>query len=829
MVDSIESMDRVNTGPMPSHQPRPAGSYGFRKDPLAESPENCYIVCTMKRLSPNFVFLALVAANIIPISASDRQGTPWNGGPGVVESVKTLMERDASVTRRVSATRPPRYHPLHRPDRSSLADAFTTPLAANPAPSLLASSLPAQTLGLKFTGATLSDTGSFPPDTIGAAGPSQFIVACNGRLRSFNKSTGVKDGAVDLDMDVFFQSVMTPLGGQVVDNFTTDSHIRYDRLSERWFIVMIDAPSTSSGSIANRIMIAVSSGSVITSSSSFTFFQFRHDQPTTAGSSGTNADYPTPGIDANAIYIGDSVFSNSTGSFLGSAGFVIRKSSLTSGGPIVVTAFRNLTTASSDGPFTPQGVDNYDPAAKEGYFIGTANSSFGKLVIRRVTDPGGTPSISGNLNVTVPATHLPIKVPHLGNTNGSRGGLDPVDDRLFAAHIRNGRLWTAHNIEVDATGTARGTGARDGSRWYELANLDTTPTLAQSGTVFDPATSNPKSYWIPSLMVSGQGHVALGFSSAGAASYINAATCGRLASDPPGTMRVPVEYTASSTTYNPSGDTGSTSGRRWGDYSYTSLDPQDDMTMWTIQQFCNTTNQYALRVVKLIAPPPATPSSCNPSTIPAGNSSVSVVVTGSQVSGSGFYDPGTGFAKRIKASVTNGVVVSRITYNSPTIVTLVLNTVAATPGLQNITVTNPDGQSRTGQAILTVGPAPLAVSATAYSATPLPTGQLTNLNQLATDGHVSSARALTVRDQTLVLSEISDGVKYQSLTVIKTPGTRYQPRFVEVSPNLLDWFSGVKHTTVMQDDEFLLRVRDNTPLVPGVKRFIRSKPKSEVE
>ena len=126
-----------------------------------------------------------------------------------------------------------------------------------------------------------------------------------------------------------------------------------------------------------------------------------------------------------------------------------------------------------------------------------------------------------------------------------------MDDRLFAAHLRNGTLWTAHNIEVDNTGTASTSGNRNGSRWYAIQNLSGTPGVAQSGTVFDSSvTSNPKSYWIPTIMVSGQGHAAMGFSTAGANNYINAATCGRLTGDSGGTMQAPVEYTASSTAYN---------------------------------------------------------------------------------------------------------------------------------------------------------------------------------------------------------------------------------------------------------------------------------------
>src|SRR5206468_9470322 len=99
---------------------------------------------------------------------------------------------------------------------------------------------------------------------MGAVGPIQYIVTVNGRIRSFNKSTGLADGALNLDPDVLFQSVRSAS--------TSDPRIRYDRLSGRWFVTMIDVANTN-----NRILIAVSSGSTITSASNFTFFDIPSD------------------------------------------------------------------------------------------------------------------------------------------------------------------------------------------------------------------------------------------------------------------------------------------------------------------------------------------------------------------------------------------------------------------------------------------------------------------------------------------------------------------------------------------------------------------------
>jgi len=566
-----------------------------------------------------------------------------------------------------------------------------------------------QTVSTSFTGATLSGTnptGSFPPDDMGAVGPTQFIVAVNGRLVTFNKTTGVADGVLNTTMDNFWVSVMTPPAS---NNFTSDPRIRYDRLSGRWITIIIDVPGMT-GSLPNRILIAVSNSSTITNSTVWTYFFIPIDTTPPAISSTCFADYPTLGVDVNALYIGTNNFCS--GTFSSTDGYVIKKSTLLSG-TLNVTVFRGLVaSASSAGPYTPQGVDNFDAGSTEGYFIGTDNATYGTLMIRRVSNPGGTPSISSNISLTVPTTYSPITVRHLGNTGGTSGRLDALDDRLFAAQMRNGRLWTSHSFNVSNTGVASTTSSRNGCRWYEIQNLSTTPSLVQSGTVYFPNTVNgvnDRNYWIPSVNVSGQGHVAMVFSTSGNNERVNVGTVGRLSSDPLGTMQTPVLITSSSTAYNPSSDPGGTSGRRWGDYSYVSVDPDDDMTMWCVHQFCDAANSYGVRATKLVAPPPAAPVSSAPNTV-SNVSSVSVVITGSSVSGSGWFDPGTGFTKRINATLSNGATLNSITYTDPTHVTLDINTsVANVPSSPNadvpiyVTIINPDGQFSTSSSpIITV-------------------------------------------------------------------------------------------------------------------------------
>jgi hypothetical protein len=187
-----------------------------------------------------------------------------------------------------------------------------------------------QPIGLNFdtvTGPT--ETGAFPPDTQGAIGPTQFFVFLNGRLRTFNKTTGAADGVVNVDSDVFFASVMTPPPPPLAINFTTDPQVRYDRLSGRWILIIIDVPSANTiGDTPNRLLIAVSdaaSAGVISGGTVWTFYFVQQD--TVGGpTSGEFLDYPSLGVDNNALYIGGNMFGAVSGSFTAASVFVIRKS-----------------------------------------------------------------------------------------------------------------------------------------------------------------------------------------------------------------------------------------------------------------------------------------------------------------------------------------------------------------------------------------------------------------------------------------------------------------------------------------------------------------------
>jgi hypothetical protein len=140
--------------------------------------------------------------------------------------------------------------------------------------------------------------------------------------------------------------------------------------------------------------------------------------------------------------------------------------------------------------------------------------------------------------------------------------------------------------------------------------------------------------------------------------------------------------------------------QRWGDYSQTVVDPNDDMTMWSFQEYASATDVWTVRATKYMAPPPARPLSVTPRVV---GKSASTVITINGLADPGlFFDPGPGFPHRLGVSFSGGVTVNAITAIGATQLQVDINTLAAATGSINGTVTNPDGQTSTGAALFAV-------------------------------------------------------------------------------------------------------------------------------
>jgi hypothetical protein len=666
-------------------------------------------------LSVRLALLLLLAANMSHAQpAKEIQGIPITGAAGITLTMKEIVAGSNAVIRTQSEIR---SRPELPTGRRFTAKPLPDALAVNSYPKTGEDGVIAQqntqAVHSNFTATIQDETPGVlvtPPDCMGEVGLTQVCIASNNRIKWYAKNTVCENPRTtstttgsspagnpqfSVFIDDFFSSVRA--GSE-----TTDPHVHYDRLSQRWFIVCINTSPNS-----NRILIAVSNGPTITNQSSFTFYQFAHDQGALPGTTDYQlfCDFPTLGVDKNALYIGGMIFDFDAEDFVGSSVYVVRKSSLLSGGPIVFTPFRNVGT-DLGGIFCAQGVQNDDPGATSGYFVGVNTANFSQLDYIVVNDPGGSPSIIQN-QLSVPTTSFPLNVTAQGGT----GDLDGGDDRLLNAVLTTNKLtgaksiWASHNIKVRSTGVAGSIGDRTAVRWYKLTPSGNTLTLGQAGTLFDPSAS-ALSYWMGSIGASGQDHAVVGATVAGLTKYANSAVAGRYSSTPStnGGLLAPVEVTNYTEAYNYQNE----NVQRWGDYSQTVVDPSDDMTLWTFQQFTSAPDRWAVRATQLKAPPPAPVSTMTPITC-TNNGVVDVTVNGTATNFAGYFDPGNdaggpGFEKRLSVTSTGGVVITDVAFNTPTEIAFKLNYAGAPLGsTQTLTITNPDCQSVTYQYNLPTG------------------------------------------------------------------------------------------------------------------------------
>ena len=196
-------------------------------------------------------------------------------------------------------------------------------------------------------------------------------------------------------------------------------------------------------------------------------------------------------------------------------------------------------------------------------------------------------------------------------------------------------------------------------------------------------TASAVYYTYPTIASNGQGNNLMGFTSAGPAKYCQAASASRFRTDAVATFNSPNDFTSTTSTYSPG-------AARWGDYTQTVVDPEDNMTMWTFTEYAPTTNAWGVRAGQFKAPPPATPSLASTPTC----ATPTVTINGTSTNHSEFFEPGLSYTKHLRVSVSgpSNVAVTNVTFVSPIQITATFNLTGAVIGTYKVYVTNPDGQ-----------------------------------------------------------------------------------------------------------------------------------------
>lgn len=486
-----------------------------------------------------------------------------------------------------------------------------------------------------FFGVTVQNAQSLlraQPNSNGGVGPEQYVLITNDQIRSFNKATGKPDGILDMDTASF-------LGFP-----TADTHILYDRWSKRW-IACGDVVNYYGGYVYDfpTIGIAYSDAPVITKNTKWKRYTFPNQviipPATTASYPGGNSgvDSPLIATDQNAFYLTVSIF-----------GFDAATSNYPLiGVTLVVMPLSAFDKESIEGRYTvfpgvvaggnpgltqqTPAANNFDRDPKYGYIINaqspwvpqTPAPELNALYLFRIANSGGcNPNLGPQVTIPVP-TYVPsLLAPHAGNRWGAFGTMQTTGCGFDTGgtHIRNKQLFVVQSSTVDITGTGTNIGDRVAVFWYQFdltgdptgrgngtETINTIPALVQRGVIYDNAPTNPKFYYIPSIMTNKKGDIVITGNVSGAEDYINVFYALGKAGTNGGATTVPALLTHETLPYNMGALSFNayplppSSGQRWGDYSSLFPDPCNDLDLWSTNEAVALPNGWGVLATKFVS------------------------------------------------------------------------------------------------------------------------------------------------------------------------------------------------------------------------------------
>src|SRR6185437_4225295 len=157
-------------------------------------------------------------------------------------------------------------------------------------------------IGQNFIGSDNTESGVTPADGDGAIGPKHYVEFINGVFAIYAKTNGLRIRHTS-------DSQFWANAGVVIsaDATISDPRVIYDPASQRWFASVVDfnANANDPTTWANNFLIAVSD--TPDPSRGWHGKSFVADPDT-----GYFADFPTLGLDANALYISGDMFASSS-------------------------------------------------------------------------------------------------------------------------------------------------------------------------------------------------------------------------------------------------------------------------------------------------------------------------------------------------------------------------------------------------------------------------------------------------------------------------------------------------------------------------------------
>ena len=504
----------------------------------------------LRRIVPSIVILLAVAVSGDSVGSEPTTSTGAQITMNVPFARESIDEIRALAPIRTLAVPGDRVIPFHRIvrrsgetgkvglplDVPSLAAPF---LASSPAPL-------APVLDNSFAGLGNPTTGRdvIPPDTMGAAGPNHLVSLLNSDFGVFDK-TG--HSLQTINMQIFWSSLGLGVGQPA--NFPFDPKILYDQHSGRFVAITLGGTSAPN----SWLMIAVSSTPDPTGAWSKWAIDADKDNNVQTSNS---ADFPGLGVDAINVYVTANMFNGPSSQY--SKVWVIPKAQLLAGSN-PITWFEFPHPPGSD--FTMQPAHTFGTPGSE-YFL--FEGSVNRLAVAWMDNLSGTP-----------VWHAPSQVPvtAYASTNNLPGAPQPgidntiatSDTRLLNTVYRNGSVWTTHNLAV---------AGKVEVAWYRIN--PGAGAVESQGRINDPN----RWYYYPSIAVNKDNVAAIGFS--GSSATDNVGGYYTIVQPSTGTAETVALLKAGEASYL---KTFGGTENRWGDFSATVVDPADDTSFWTLQEY----------------------------------------------------------------------------------------------------------------------------------------------------------------------------------------------------------------------------------------------------
>ncbi|OGF12681.1 MAG: hypothetical protein A2W00_08730 [Candidatus Eisenbacteria bacterium RBG_16_71_46] len=460
--------------------------------------------------------------------------------------------------------------PAPPPGANSLLPVAPSPLPLGPLQALIASPPPSVSyMGLNDIPMVDSMYIVIPPDIGGAVGLTKVMCGFNNNYRIQDKATGATISTVGT---ATFWAPVTPAN---LLSGLTDPRTTYDPYNNVWIVVM------QTTNLNGSILVGVSQ----TSDPSGAWYLYRF-----ANLAATSylIDFPILGFNRNWIATTINLYS-SAGAFQRGICLALNYGQARTG-----TGTGTLFTQAAGTHFSTSPAVTYSATLDTLFLVTHLSSGGATYTVDRITGfPAAPVYTSGGTNVrpgggwTQPGGNiLPQSAPNAGASACTPPcPIESQDAQVRSSPVwRNGFLYYTQTIGLPAGGLTH-----TAVQWTKL-KPSTAPLFVDGGRLDDPtatSTNGGKWYAYPAISVNAANDFMIGFSQFSSAQHPAAGYAMHLAGDGAGSLRDAFIYHAGEDYYHKTFTTA-TGRNRWGDFSTTQVDPCDDLTLWTLQEYGKT-------------------------------------------------------------------------------------------------------------------------------------------------------------------------------------------------------------------------------------------------